>query len=42
MLAVLWLEPPDKKLTLTATIEKVPGETDTSNNTQTFPVTITG
>jgi hypothetical protein len=28
--------------TLTATIEKVPGETDTTNNTQSFPVTITG
>jgi hypothetical protein len=28
--------------TLTATIEKVPGETATGNNTQTFPVTITG
>jgi hypothetical protein len=28
--------------TLTATIEKVPGETDTTNNTQSFPVTVTG
>jgi hypothetical protein len=34
--------PPAGSATLTATIEKVPGETDTNNNTQTFPVTITG
>jgi hypothetical protein len=34
--------PPAGSATLTATIEKVPGETDTGNNTQTFPVTITG
>jgi hypothetical protein len=34
--------PPAGSATLTATIEKVPGETDTTNNTQSFPVTITG
>jgi hypothetical protein len=34
--------PPAGSATLTATIEKVPGETDTNNNTQSFPVTITG
>jgi hypothetical protein len=34
--------PPAGAATLTATIGKVPGETDTTNNTQTFPVTITG
>jgi hypothetical protein len=28
--------------TLTATIEKVPGETNVQNNTMTFPVTVTG
>ncbi|MFZ0387449.1 MAG: hypothetical protein WAL22_17440 [Solirubrobacteraceae bacterium] len=34
--------PPAGSATLTATIEKVPGETNTNNNTQSFPVTITG
>jgi hypothetical protein len=34
--------PPAGAATLTATIEPVPGETDTTNNTQSFPVTITG
>jgi len=34
--------PPAGSATLTATIEKVPGETDTTNNTESFPVTITG
>jgi hypothetical protein len=34
--------PPAGAATLTATIEPVPGETDTTNTTQSFPVTITG
>ena len=34
--------PPAGSATLTATIGKVPGETNTNNNTQTFPLTITG
>ena len=34
--------PPAGSATLTATIEKVPGETNLNNNTQSFPVTITG